>query len=51
MTGRVVVSKEYVSGLKNGTESFDISTFSAGVYLIKINTSKGIFYKKVSKVN
>ncbi|HTB07615.1 MAG TPA: T9SS type A sorting domain-containing protein [Bacteroidia bacterium] len=51
MTGRAVEVRSYAAGLKSTTESFDMSGYAQGIYLVKINTSNGVFYQKISKVN
>jgi hypothetical protein len=50
MTGRAIETKSFV-GSKNTKESIDMSSYAQGMYLIKVSTSNGIFYQKVSKVN
>jgi len=51
MTGRAVETKVYPSGAKNSTEKFDMSGYAQGIYLIKVTTSTGIFFQRVSKIN
>ncbi|MGP8216644.1 MAG: T9SS type A sorting domain-containing protein [Bacteroidia bacterium] len=51
ITGKVVDEKNYfLTGSKTGIETFDISNYSEGLYMVRINTDKGIQYQKVSKV-
>jgi hypothetical protein len=50
LTGRVVLSAEYGSGLKASITSFDMSKTSPGIYIVKVLTSTGVFYQKISKV-
>jgi hypothetical protein len=35
--------------LKNGVEAFDMSNYSTGMYIIKLNTDKGVQYQKLNK--
>jgi hypothetical protein len=50
MSGRLVESFEYPSGLNNNIEHYDISRYSAGLYLIHITTNSGDYYQKISKL-
>jgi hypothetical protein len=50
MTGRAVISANYVSGMNNTVTSFDMSKTSPGIYIVKVLTSTGVFYQKISKI-
>ena len=50
MTGRAIISASYVSGMNNTVTSFDMSKTSPGIYIVKVLTSTGVFYQKISKI-
>jgi len=50
MMGRAVISANYASGLDNAVTSFDMSKTAPGIYIVKVLTSTGVFYQKISKV-
>jgi hypothetical protein len=51
MSGRAIENRVYTfGGIKNSVEEFDMSNYSTGVYIVKINTTQGIKYEKVSKL-
>lgn len=50
MTGRAIISANYVSGMNNTVTSFDMSRTSPGIYIVKVLTSTGVFYQKISKI-
>jgi hypothetical protein len=50
MMGRAVISANYASGLDNTVTSFDMSKTAPGIYIVKVLTSTGVFYQKISKV-
>ena len=52
MSGKVIETRNYnFSPLMHTVESFDMSAYSAGTYLMSIGTPSGVKYQKVSKVN
>jgi hypothetical protein len=50
MSGRMITSKNYnFGGVQHSVEAFDMSDYSAGMYIIKLYTDKGIQYQKLNK--
>jgi len=50
MMGRAVISVNYASGLNTDVTSFDMCKTAPGIYIVKVNTSTGVFYQKINKV-
>lgn len=50
MTGRMITSVDNASSLNNTITSIDMSRTSPGIYIVKVLTSTGVFYQKISKI-